>query len=152
MQRITDHLRYDEVVASVTAQRHGIDNTPNKSQLAALTILANKVFEPVRLFVGFAIIVSSGFRCFHLNKLIGGALNSQHMKGEAFDLKAVNGNNAEIFHYIKDNLEFDQLIWEFGNCEQPQWIHVSYTTRRKNRGQVLIAYKENGQTKYRTWS
>ncbi len=99
------------------------------------------------------IYVSSGYRSDALNKAIGGSRKSQHSKGEALDLdndnKNVAASNTEIFNYIKDNLDFDQLIWEFGTDENPDWVHVSYLSIDENRKRCLRAYKENGKTKYK---
>ena len=109
----------------------------------------NSIFQPCRDYFGKPLAVTSGYRSPELNDLIGGSKRSQHSKGEALDLDAqVYGGftNAELFHYIKDNLEFDQLIWEFGNDQEPDWIHCSYTTN--NRGEVLRAYRHNGKTRY----
>lgn len=77
--------------------------------------------------------------------MIGGAKSSQHTKGEAMDIKI----GAKGFFFIKDKLDFDQLIWEFGNYENPQWVHVSFSQR--NRKQVLKATKQNGKTKYSSY-
>jgi zinc D-Ala-D-Ala carboxypeptidase len=104
--------------------------------------LCENVFEPLRLYLNTPIKISSGFRCLQVNRLIGGSATSQHTKGEAMDLQI----NAKGFNFIKDKLEFDQLIWEFGNDEQPSWVHVSFSSR--NRKQVLKASKKNGKTIY----
>ena len=92
------------------------------------------------------------FRSAALNEAIGGAKSSQHMKGQAMDLDDVYGykTNAEMYHWIKENLNFDQLIWEFGTDTNPNWIHVSYVNDEDNRNRCLKAYKENGRTKYKT--
>ena len=153
MNRISKHISYVEATRSQTATRRRIDNTPSFEQLSRMKTLAKKVFEPVREYVGKPIRVSSFFRSVKLNKRIGGSASSQHCKGEAMDIQGMMGvTNAEIFHYIKDNLVFDQLIWEFGNSKEPAWVHVSYTTRRNNRKQVIVAYKNKfGRTKYKVW-
>ena len=83
-----------------------------------------------------------------MNKVIGGARTSQHMMGEAFDLKALDATDSQIFHFIKDNLNFDQLIWEFGDNVNPDWVHVSLS-RTHNRKQILKAYKQGGKTLYK---
>jgi hypothetical protein len=90
-----------------------------------------------------------------LNKCIGGSATSQHCQGEAIDIDmdgTPNGvTNKMVFNYIKDNLEFDQLIYEFGNDTNPDWVHVSYESTGKQRKQVLRAYKEAGKTKYKPY-
>ena len=115
-----------------------------------MELVALKVFEPVREFLGRPIHINSFFRCPKLNKAIGGSTRSQHCKGEAIDLDVAYGDNpnAKIFNYIKDNLDFDQMIWEFGDDKNPNWVHVSYVNEIDNRNRCLKAYKENGKTKY----
>ncbi|MEM7485026.1 MAG: D-Ala-D-Ala carboxypeptidase family metallohydrolase [Bacteroidota bacterium] len=138
---ISEHVSYREAVKSNTAKRLGIDNTPNSGEIYNMRVVANKIFEPVRNHFGVPIFISSFFRSRLLNKKIGGSKTSDHMKGKAIDIDDVLGGvtNSEIFHYIKDNLEFDQLIWEFGNEENPDWVHVSYN-QENNRNQVLRAF------------
>ncbi len=150
MKRISQYISYNEAIHSYTAKRLHIDNIPNELQLQAMRNVANKVFEPLREFVGNPIKINSFFRSYDLNKAIGGARNSQHMTGEAIDIDDTFGfmSNAEMFHFIKDNLDFDQLIWEFGDDNNPAWIHVSYKLHGKNRKQVLKAVKRYGHTKY----
>lgn len=138
-----------EVMKSATAIKHGIANEPSSEHLTNLKAVATNIFQPCRDYFGKPLAVTSGYRSPKLNELIGGSKRSQHSKGEALDLDAqVYGGftNAELFHYIKDNLDFDQLIWEFGTDEEPDWIHCSYTT--ENRREVLKAYKHNGKTRY----
>lgn len=154
MEKISKHIAYNEVVISGTAKRLGIDNTPSKEQLNNIKLLADKVFEPLREHFDVPIYIASGFRSDELNKAIRGAKSSQHManNGAAFDLDADRYGritNAEIFNYILEHLDFDQLIWEFGTDDNPDWVHVSYKAG-DNRKSVLKAYKENGRTKYFT--
>ncbi|QDP61978.1 MAG: putative peptidase M15 [Prokaryotic dsDNA virus sp.] len=149
---ISKHITYAEAIHSNTAKRDGIDNTPNSQHLENMKELAEKVFEPLRSWVGGPIKVNSFFRSPKLNEAIGGASSSQHCKGQAIDLDDVYGHktNAEMFLYIRENLDFDQLIWEFGTDMSPNWIHVSYVSKEDNRGRCLKAYKEDGKTKYKT--
>lgn len=150
MDKISNHISYSEATNSYTAKKEGIDNTPNDQQLGSMRLVAEKVFEPVRNYLGVAIYIPSFFRSITLNDEIGGANGSQHTKGEALDVDADRyggTTNKEIFDYILNNLEFDQLIWEFGDNNNPAWIHVSYKISN-NRKQVLKAIKENGKTKY----
>ena len=145
--KISAHVSYKEGVRSRTADRRGLDNTPNKSQLKCMKEIAEAVFEPLREWVGGPIKINSFFRGEPVNTAIGGSKYSQHMKGQAMDIDDTFGHktNAEMYHYIKDNLDFDQLIWEFGDDENPNWIHVSYVTHRENRKKLTIAKKINGQ-------
>ena len=152
VKNISEHVSYREGVRSRTALRKGLDNTPNVAQLKCMIEIAELLFEPLREFVGGPIKINSFYRGPALNTAIGGSKRSQHMKGQAMDLDDTLGykTNAEMYHYIKDNLEFDQLIWEFGNDDNPNWIHVSFVTHRPNRKKLTIAYKdENGRTKYK---
>lgn len=151
MKKISEHITYAEAIHSNTAKRRGIDNTPSPSHVESMKITAEKIFEPLREWVGGPIKVSSMFRSSALNEAIKGSSSSQHMKGQAMDLDDVYGfkTNAEMYHWIKDNLNFDQLIWEFGTDTNPNWIHVSYVSDEDNRNRCLKAYKEGGKTKYK---
>ena len=143
---LSAHVTLAEFENSPTATTHGINNKMNESQIASAKLLCENVFEPLRLYLNTPIKINSGYRSAQLNKMIKGSLTSQHCKAEALDLHI----GAKGFHFIKDKLEFDQLIWEFGNDEQPSWVHVSYKKGR-NRKQVLKAYKQNGKTKYSSY-
>ena len=147
---ISKHISYKEGVHSITAIRKGIDNEPNEEQLANMKLVANNVFEPLRVFVNGPIKVNSFFRSPDLNKAIGGSTKSQHCKGQAIDIDDTYGKatNAEMYWWIKENLDFDQMIWEFGNNNNPDWVHVSYVSPDKNRNRCLKAYRDNGKTKY----
>ena len=147
---ISKHISYKEGVHSITAIRKGIDNEPNEEQLANMKLVANNVFEPLRVFVNGPIKVNSFFRSPDLNKAIGGSTKSQHCKGQAIDIDDTYGKatNAEMYWWIKENLDFDQMIWEFGSNDNPDWVHVSYVSPDKNRNRCLKAYRENGKTKY----
>ena len=151
--KISDHITYAEAIHSQTAKRKGIDNTPNPNQIEAMKVLAEKVFEPLREWVGGPIKVNSFFRSPELNTAIGGSKTSQHCKGQAIDIDDVYGykTNSEMYHWVKENLNFDQMIWEFGTDTQPNWIHISYVSEDNNRNRCLRAYKDDmGRTKYKT--
>ena len=147
---ISAHISYKEGVYSITATRKGIDNTPNDEQLSSMELVAEEIFEPLRTWVGGPIKINSFFRSPDLNKSIGGSSKSQHCKGQAIDIDDTFGKvtNAEMYHYIKDNLDFDQMIWEFGDDDNPDWVHISYVSAQKNRNRCLKAYREDGKTKY----
>lgn len=152
MMKISPHLSYKEVTYSETATRNDIENEPTGPQLLAIKLMADHLFEPLREWVGGPVKVNSCFRSEELNNRIGGAKSSQHLanNGAAMDLDDTYGHksNAEMFNYIKDNLTFDQLIWEFGDDKNPNWIHVSYK-KTDNRFEVLKAIKDsNGKTRY----
>ena len=123
----------DELCRSAKAKQLGIDNKPTEEIVKNLTLLVDNVLDNARIGVGAPIIVNSGYRCKELNTVVGGAKNSQHTKGEAVDVTTgtIYGNMC-LFNYIKDNLEFDQLIDE----KHYQWIHISYK-KGKNRNEVL---------------
>ena len=149
--KISEHITYAESIHSMTAKRKSIDNTPNPTQVETMKLTAEKIFEPLRKFVGGPIKITSMFRSVVLNEAIGGVSSSQHCKGQAIDLDDVYGykSNAEMYYWIKENLNFDQLIWEFGTDTNPNWIHISYVSDEENRNKCLKAYKENHKTKYK---
>ena len=151
MNGISAHVSYKEGTYSATAIRKGLDNTPDAKQLHCMQDVAYNIFEPLREFVGGPIKVNSFFRAEKVNKAIGGEKYSQHMKGQAMDIDDTFGyaTNAEMYHYIREHLDFDQMVWEFGDDENPNWIHVSYVSHRPNRKKLTIALRdENGKTKY----
>jgi len=137
-------------VYSITATRKGIDNTPNDEQLKNMELIADNIFEPLRSYVGGPIKINSFFRCPELNTAIGGSSKSQHCKGQAIDIDDTfdRMTNAEMYHWIKEHLDFDQMIWEFGDDDNPDWVHISYVSPEDNRNRCLKAYRENGKTKY----
>ena len=150
MERISEHVSYKEGVRSNTATRLDIDNTPDGYAEANMAAIAYSIFEPLRKWVGGPIKINSFYRSKKLNQAIGGSSRSQHCQGRAMDLDDTFGHktNAEMFNYIAENLNYDQIIWEFGDDENPDWVHVSYVSEDENRGRALRAYKEKGKTKY----
>ena len=149
--KISNHISYKEAIKSNTALRRGIDNTPTEYEIGNMIGVAQNVFEPLRAWVGGPIKINSMYRCEELNRAIGGSSRSQHCEGRAIDLDDTFGykTNAEMFNYIRDNINFDQLIWEFGDDKNPDWVHVSYISKDENRGRCLRAEKVNGKTNYR---
>ena len=147
---ISEHITYAEATVSNKAKQLGISNTPNERELRAMKLLAETIFEPLRKWYGKPIQVTSFFRSAKINKAIGGVQRgntvSQHSRGEAVDIDTTS-DNRKLFDYIKDNLPFDQLIWENGDDNVPGWVHVSYSEVR-NRKQVLRAVRKNGKTVY----
>jgi zinc D-Ala-D-Ala carboxypeptidase len=148
---ISKHISYKEGVYSRTALRRGIKNNPNAEQMENMITLAEEIFEPLRMWVNGPIKINSFFRSPELNKAIGGSGKSQHCNGQAIDLDDTFGRatNAEMYEFIKKHLDFDQMIWEFGDENNPDWVHVSYVSEEQNRNRCLQAYKENGKTKYK---
>ena len=148
---ISEHISYKEGVYSRTATRLDIDNEPNNEQMDNMCLLAQEVFEPLRMWVGGPIKINSFFRSPKLNKAIGGSTKSQHCHGQAIDIDDTFGRatNTEMYDFIKEHLDFDQMIWEFGDEDNPDWVHISYVSEDKNRNRCLQAYKENGKTKYK---
>lgn len=147
--KLSAHFALAEFTRSESAKRHGVSNEPTPEHLKNLITLCEKVLEPIRMKFG-PINISSGYRSKALNHYIGGSLNSQHCEAKAcdIDMDGMGGaSNTEIFNYIKDSLDFDQLIWEFGDNNKPDWVHVSYN-EGKNRKQMLKALKVNGKTVY----
>ena len=133
---ISKHISDREGVYSTTATRKGLANKPDQFQLANMKLLAEKVFEPLREWVGGPIRINSFFRCKALNKAIG------------IDDGGCKKTNAEMYEWIKENLDFDQMIWEFGDEKNPNWVHVSYVSPEENRNRCLKAFKHHGKTKY----
>ena len=148
---ISEHISYKESVYSITATHRGINNIPDDEQLTNMELVAEEVFEPLREWVGGPIKINSFFRCPKLNKAIGGSSKSQHCEGRAIDIDDTfrKASNADMYNYIKDHLEFDQLIWEFGDNKNPDWVHVSYVSPEENRNRCLKAYRDKGKTKYK---
>lgn len=148
--QLSKHLSLAEVTRSESAKRNGISNQPTPEHLENFKKLAEKVFEPIREHFNVPIHISSGYRSAALNKKIGGASSSQHCSGEAIDIDmdGTSITNKQVFDFIKQHLEFDQLIWEFGTSSNPDWVHVSYESTGKQRKQVLKATKQGGKTVY----
>ena len=149
---ISKHISDKEGVYSRTAQRLDINNTPTKQHKENMVKIAEEVFEPLRMYVGGPVKINSFYRSPELNKAIGGSIKSQHCQGQAIDLDDTFGRatNAEMFEFVKEHLDFDQMIWEFGNNNNPDWVHVSYVSPQQNRNRCLKAYKKEGKTCYKT--
>jgi len=148
--KISKHISYKEATFSQTATRKSIDNTPSADVIERMKAVAENIFEPLRAHVGGPIKINSFYRSIALNVAIGGAKSSQHTRGEAIDIDDTFGHmsNKEMFAFIKDELDFDQLIWEFGDDENPAWVHVSYASPKNNRRRILKAERKNGKTTY----
>jgi len=148
--QLSKHLALAEVMRSETAKRKGISNMPTPGHIENFKKLAENVFEPIREHFGFPVHLSSGYRSAALNKAVGGASSSQHCKGEAIDIDmdGTTVTNKQIFDFIKANVNFDQLIWEFGTDSNPDWVHVSYNSDGAQRKQILKAVKKGGATSY----
>jgi len=150
--KLSNHLDLSKVTRSESAKRNGISNMPTAEHIENFKLLAEKVFEPIREHFKVPIHISSGYRSKELNAKIGGSATSQHCSGEAIDIDMDGSKhgvtNKMVFDYIKDNLEFDQLIYEFGTDKNPDWTHVSYESSGKQRKQILKAVKQNGKTVY----
>ena len=148
---ISKNLLISEVTKSATAKRRGISNRPTTQHLRNLTLLADNIYEKLISHFRVNIPISSGYRSKQLNDAIGGSDGSQHMTGQAIDIDMDGSSskitNADIYNYIKNKLEFDQLIWEFGTNKNPDWVHVSFN-QGKNRKQKLKAVRVKGKTSY----
>ena len=140
MQKISKHCSLHEAIQSQTATRRKIDNTPTEQHLKNMNLVAERCFEPIRTHFGVPLFISSFYRSKRLNQAIGGSKTSDHQYGLAIDIDAdVFGGvtNAEIYEWAKVNLEYDQLIWEFGTEENPAWVHISYRSPSQNRNQAF---------------
>lgn len=154
--QLSKNLSLNEVVKSNTALRRGIDNTPTEEHLKNLKYVAEKVFQPIREHFGVPIYISSGYRSQELNEAIGGSPRSFHSHGMALDLDQDGRNkgvsNADVFYYIKDNLQFTELIWEFGDETNPNWVHVAIAPGREDEKKIKIAERVNNKTTYSIWN
>jgi hypothetical protein len=148
--QLSTNLTLAEVTRSESAKRNGISNEPTAEHIENFKKLANKIFQPIRSNFGVPIHISSGYRSAALNKFVKGSATSQHCTGEAIDIDmdGTSISNKQVFEFIKNNLKFDQLIWEFGTDKNPDWVHVSYEASGKQRGQILKAIKKSGKTAY----
>ena len=148
--QLSKNLALAEVIRSETAKRKGISNMPTPEHIENFKKLAENVFQPIREHFGVPIHLSSGYRSAALNKAVGGASSSQHCKGEAIDIDmdGTTVTNKQIFEFVRDNVNFDQMIWEFGTDANPDWVHVSYNSDGAQRKQILKAVKAGGTTKY----
>jgi len=153
--KLSKNLSLNETLVSKTALRLNIDNSPTEEHIENLKYIAEKVFQPIREHFGVPIYVSSGYRSEELNTAIGGSKTSFHRFGMALDLDQDGRNkgisNCDVFYYIKDNLSYTELIWEFGDDSNPGWVHVALAPGREEEKETLIAYKSNGKTKYKLW-
>lgn len=143
--RISEHFTLEELISSSTATKNNIDNRPTADEQRKLIKLVNEILEPLRKEYGKPIIVTSGFRCSRLNFLVGGSKTSQHMKAEAVDIKAKDGNNKALFDVAKrmideKKIKVGQLIWEYGSKTNPQWVHISLPYSKVNN--ILYLYNK----------
>lgn len=145
--KISENITLEQAIYSKTAIRLGITNMPSHEATEAMELVANKIFEPC-LKACPGLYISSFYRSPKLNSAIGGSKSSQHCKGEAIDMCHANKLLLkDLFYWIKNNLEFDQLIWEFGTSRNPDWVHCSFS-KTKNRKEILRAVSQGGKTKY----
>jgi zinc D-Ala-D-Ala carboxypeptidase len=146
--QISDHLTLEQATRSQTASRLGINNTPSPLEIEEIKKTALELFDPIKNKFG-DLMLTSLYRCDKLNKAIGGSKTSQHRLGQAIDIdRPTLEKNKELFEWIKDNLVFGQLIWEFGNHSGPDWVHVGRGTKK----QLLIAYSIKGKTAYKPYT
>jgi hypothetical protein len=151
--QLSKNLALAEVTRSETAKRKGISNMPTPEHIENFKKLAENVFQPIREHFGVPIHLSSGYRSAALNKAVGGSSSSQHCTGEAIDIDmdGTSITNKQVFDFIRENVNFDQMIWEFGTDTNPDWVHVSYESTGKQRKQVLKAVKQAGKTIYKPY-
>lgn len=147
MDKISEHITYAEAIHSATGESLKLKNEPPEKVLVNMRRTAEMVFEPLRKLIDKPILILSFYRSPAVNRAVKGASNSQHMTGEAMDLRHTDGfSNEDIFLTVRNHLEFDQLIWEFGDDKEPSWVHVSFSS--KNRKECLKAKKVKGKTVY----
>lgn len=147
-ENISEHISFKEATYSQTASKLKIKNVPDESHIENMKVTAEKVFQPLREWAEHPIRINSFYRSADLCEAIKSSRTSQHTKGQAIDLSTMGEKtNADLFNYIKDNLDFDQLIWEFGSDDEPKWVHVSYVNKKANRNRILRA-KYKGSSVY----
>lgn len=166
MEKISDHITMAEAIRSEVAVRKGLSNNPTPQQIENMKMWAEKVFEPTRAYVSqlrgkdTPLLLTSFLRTVAVNAAVGGSGTSSHCAGEKTGIEEAAGDieanypdftNKDLFMLIKEKIAFDQLIWEFGDENQPAWVHVGFR-RQGNRMQVLRAISENGATKYITYT
>lgn len=141
---LSKNFTLEELTKSSVASRFKIDNTPSSIQQASLKLLAEKILQPVRDHYNSPVIITSGFRCMALNAMIGSKTSSQHIAGEAADFEVLGFSNLSVAEWIRDNLNFDQLILEFYRAGEPSsgWVHCSFKTDSQNRKEVLTISNE----------
>jgi len=144
---LSEHFTLQELVKSQTATRIGIDNIPDSFEVAYLEKLCRDILEPVREHYGIPFSPSSGYRSPDLCEAIGSSRKSQHAKGQAADFEVPGVDNLELAEWIKDNLDFDQLILECYMPGNPNsgWVHCSIS--QDPRGEVLTYVKGVGYSK-----
>ena len=147
--QLSTNFSLPELTKSQTAERKGIDNTPSPEHKRNLKSLCTRVLQPVRDHFNRVVSVSSGYRSQELCVAIGSKITSQHAKGQAADFEIYGLSNGELANYIKENLDYDQLILEYWTPESPNsgWIYCSFNSEG-NRKEYLRAYKNEGKTKY----
>ena len=148
--RITPHFTLSEFTKSQTAERKGIDNTPEPVHIKNIETLCLNVLEPIREHFNKPMTINSGYRCVDLCEAIGSKSTSQHAKGEAADIEIAGISNADLAIFIKDNLSFDQLILEcYDQAKGPSsgWVYVSFVGQPENRLDVLTYDRSNGYRK-----
>lgn len=149
--KLSEHFELAEFTRSDSAKRLGISNEPTPEHQANLKLLCEHILEPIREHFGRPILISSGYRSKALNaKTPGSSSTSQHCSGEAadIDMDGTEVTNRQIFEFIRDNLKFDQLIYEFGSDSNPDWVHVSYESIGKQRNVILRSKKVGKTTSY----
>ena len=150
--KLSANFQLSELVKSQTAERKGIPNNPSPTQIDNLKALCINILQPIRSHFDSPVLISSGYRSAELCLAIGSSIHSQHIEGKAADIEVIGVDNKELAQWIKDNLEYDQLILEFYKNGEPDsgWVHVSWNGS-DNRNQSLHAFKENDKTKYKPW-
>jgi len=152
MTNISEHITFREAVHSDIAIKFGIENIPTCEQMTNIELTSERIFEPLRKGLGgHAIHISSFFRNLEVNTEAKGSKTSRHMTGQAMDLDADYYKvvtNEEIFNFIRDNLEFDKLIWEYEGAGGPAWVHVSYVPGKNRKLVYKASVASNGKTKY----
>lgn len=147
--KLSANFSLEEMTKSQVALRNGIPNNPNATQIDALRELCLNVLQPIRSYFNKPVTVSSGFRSCELCIAINSSINSQHTKGEAADIEIIGLDNKELFDYIKNNIDFDQMILEFYSGGNSGWLHVSYVSQKENRKQTLRAFRDEETQKVR---
>lgn len=150
MIQLSKNFNLSELTKSSIAEANNISNNPTDDVILNLTVLVNKVLQPIRDHYNKPLIITSGYRSIELNKLVKGSNTSDHCYGKAADIHIKNIDNFELATWIKDNLKYKQVILEFYNKQKNSgWVHVSYDSCNLKCEELTSLKTNKGKTIYK---